>query len=99
MQNNFYTYDGTYLTINTLATAWAKQDSFWKIVWERIKISVKKAPENWEATKYMIKFIAKSFGVSNKDIELLYWEISPHKAFKIKSPKIIPEKLKEFIQI
>lgn len=97
MQNNFYTYDGTYLTINTLATAWAKQDSFWKVVGDKLKISVKKAVENWEATKYMLKFIAKSFWVSNKDVELLYWETSPNKAVKIKNPQIIPENLKNLI--
>jgi len=95
--NSFFSWDWSDLILNILGTAWAKKDSFWKIVWDKLKISVKKAPENWEATRYMIKFIAKSFWVSHKDIELLYWETSPNKAFKIKSPKIIPENLKKLI--
>lgn len=97
MHNKFYIWNWDNLTLNILGTAWAKQDTFWKVVWDKLKISVKKAAENWEATKYMLKFIAKSFWVSNKDVELLYWETSPNKAVKIKNPKIIPESLKNLI--
>ena len=98
-QNNFFTRNQNELTINILATASSKKDSFWKVVWDRIKISVKKAAENGEATAYMKKFIAKEFWVSNNEIELLYWETSREKAFKITTPKKIPENLKDLIDI
>ncbi len=94
---SFFIWEENNLTLNILATAWAKQDTFWKVVWDKLKISVKKAAENWEATKYMLKFIAKSFWISTKDVELLYWETSPNKAVKIKNPQIIPESLKNWI--
>lgn len=97
--NNFYTFNWNILTLNILWTANAKNDSFWKIVWERLKISVKATPENWEATRYMIKFLAKSFWVSQNDIKLLYWETSREKSFEIKSPKKIPEELKNIINL
>lgn len=97
MHNKFYIWNWDNLTLNILGTAWAKQDAFWKVVGDKLKISVKKAAENWEATKYMLKFIAKSFWVSNKDVELLYWETSTNKAVKIKNPKTIPESLKNLI--
>ena len=95
--NNFCNFENSILTINILATAWAKKDDFWKIVWDRIKISVKKAPENGEATEYMKKFIANEFWVSSKNCELLYWETSREKAFKIINPTKIPKKLKDLI--
>lgn len=96
---NFYEWKWNNLTLNILATAWAKQDAFWKIVWDKLKISVKKAPENGEATEYMRKFIAASFWVTLKNVELLYWETSPNKAFLIKNPLVIPEKLKSYIEL
>lgn len=97
--STFYNFSSNTLTINILAKAWAKQDSFWKIVWDRLKISVKKAPENWEATEYLRKFLAKEFWVSLKDCELLYWETSREKAFKITNPTKTPEKIKELNKI
>lgn len=47
----------------------------------------------------MRKFIAASFSVHLKDVELIFWETSPHKAFRIKNPNVIPQKLKNFISL
>lgn len=96
---SFYEWKTTNLHLNVLATAWAKQDAFWKVVWDRVKVMVKKAPENGQATEYMRKFIAASFSVTLKNVELLYGETSPNKAFLIKNPLVIPEKLKSYIEL
>lgn len=94
---SFYSIQNTTLILNVLWQANAKQDSFWKIVWDRIKIYVKKNPENWAATEYMRKFIAASFSVPLKQVTVLYWETSSQKSFKIILPNVIPEKLKSYI--
>lgn len=99
INNSFYTFDWYNLTLNILATPWAKQDKIWKIVWDRLKVSIKKQPENWEATEYLRKFLAWNFWVSLKNVVLIYWETSRDKAFKITNPLIIPEKLKNIINI
>lgn len=99
IMTNFYTREWNNLTLNILWTAGAKQDSFGKIVWNELKLSVKKAPENGEATQYMKKFIAENFWVSPKNVEILFGETSPHKAFLIKNPIKIPEPLKELISL
>lgn len=97
--NTFYNFENKILTLNILATAWAKQDTFWKVVWDRLKVSIKKIPENWEATEYLRKFLAKEFWVSWKNCKLLYWETSREKAFQIINPIKIPEKLKDLIKL
>lgn len=97
MKNNFYTFDWQNLTLNILWTAWAKNDSFWKVVWDRLKVSVKKNAENWEATEYMRKFLAWNFWVSLKNVTLIYWETSREKAFRIENPLFVPQKLKNLI--
>ena len=96
---NFYTFENNILNINILWNPWSKRDWFWKVVWDKLKLSVKKAPENGEATEYMRKFIAASFWVSLKNVSILFWETSQNKAFSIKNPLVIPESLKNIIKI
>jgi len=82
--------------LRILGTAGAKREGFWKVVGEEIKLAVKIAPENGKATQYMQKFLAKEFGVPQKNVEILLWATSPHKVFHIVDPKVIPEKLQEY---
>lgn len=96
---SFYDYDGEFLTLKILWKGWAKRDNIWWVLWDNLKVSVSKAPEWWRATKYMITYIARSFWVKPRDIELIYGEITPHKIFKIKDPKKIPKELEWLLNI
>ncbi len=90
----FYKWDSDILILNVLGTANAKQDRIGKIKANQLKISVKVAPDNGKATNYMIKFLAKTFGVRRSSIELVYGRTNINKQFKIKSPTKLIEYIK-----
>jgi uncharacterized protein len=84
---NFYKWDGDILVLNVLGTPAAKKDTIGKIRANELKISVSAAPEGGKATEYMIKFLAKTFGVRKSEVELVFGQTSIHKQFRIKAPK------------
>ena len=67
-QETFYYWDGETLVLNVLGTPGAKQTKILKPRGSELKISVATAGEQGKATKAMMKFLAKSFGVALKDI-------------------------------
>ena len=75
------------LVLNVLGIASAKQTKIGKVHDNRLKIYISCAPENGKATKQMIKFLAKSFGVRQQDITLNYGLTTPAKQFRIHAPK------------
>ncbi len=83
----FYEWDGDVLVLNILGTPMAKKDAILKPKGNQLKISVKAQPEGGRATDYMVSFLAKEFGVSRSDIEVVYGQQSIHKQLRIKAPK------------
>ncbi len=87
---SWYKIEDDILTLNVLVTPNSKQTKILKPHGDELKISIATQPEKGKATKDLIKFLAKEFGVKVKDIEVCYGEFSPHKQFKIKNPKKFP---------
>ena len=83
----FWAWDGDELVLNVLGTPGAKQDKILSPRGNELKVSVKAAAEGGKATDYMIKFLAKTFGVKKQDIKIVFGQTTINKQFRIKNPK------------
>ncbi len=83
---SFYAWDGDVLVLNILGTPSAKKDVIGKPKGNQLKISVTAAPVGGRATDYMVKWLAKEFGVSRGDIEVVFGRMNVNKQLRIKNP-------------
>ena len=88
--NSFCAWDGDTLVLNVLGTPSAKQDAIGKPKGNQLKISVTAAPVAGKATDHMVRFLAKEFGVTVNDIEVVFGRFNINKQLRIKSPKKLP---------
>jgi uncharacterized protein len=92
---SFYLWDKDTLVLNILGAASAKINKIGKVKGQQLKVSVTSAPEKGKATKAMVRFLAKQFGVKQSAIEVVYGNMN--KKLRIQSPKRLPEALKNLI--
>ncbi|NOS95858.1 MAG: DUF167 domain-containing protein [Methylotenera sp.] len=90
MMKSFCAWDGDTLVLNILGTPSAKLDAIGKPKGNQLKVSVTAAPVAGRATDHMVRFLAAEFGVTNKDIEVVFGRMNINKQLRIKSPKILP---------
>ncbi|CAL1239223.1 DUF167 family protein [Candidatus Methylocalor cossyra] len=57
---------------------------------QRLKIRIAAPPVDGKANRQLVKFLAKIFGVSQRDVVVLAGETSRDKRIKISSPKRVP---------
>jgi uncharacterized protein (TIGR00251 family) len=88
--NSFCAWDAETLVINVLGQPRAKQDAIGKAKGKQLKISVTAAPVAGRATDHMVRFLAKEFGVTTSDIEVVFGRYNVNKQLRIKSPKNLP---------
>ena len=87
---SFYAWDGDILVLNILGTPSAKKDIIGKPKANQLKISVTAAPVGGRATDYMVKWLAKEFGVNKSDIEVVFGRMNVNKQLRIKAPTKFP---------
>jgi uncharacterized protein len=87
---SFCAWDGDVLVLNVLGTPSAKLDAIGKPKGKQLKISVTAAPVAGRATDHMVKFLAGIFGVSSKDIEVVFGRMNVNKQLRIAAPKQLP---------
>ena len=87
---SFCGWDGDTLVLNILGTPSAKLDAIGKPKGNQLKVSVTAAPVACRATDHMVRFLAEEFGVSAKDIEVVFGRMNINKQLRIKSPKKLP---------
>jgi uncharacterized protein (TIGR00251 family) len=75
------------LVLNILGTPSAKKNIIGKAKGNQLKISVVAQPTNGKATDYMVKWLAKEFGINKNDIKVVFGQTSIHKQLRIKAPK------------
>jgi uncharacterized protein (TIGR00251 family) len=68
----------------------SKQDVIGKAKGLQLKISVTASPVAGKATDHMVRFLAKEFGVANKDIEVVFGRFNVNKQLRIKAPSQLP---------
>ena len=88
--SSFCGWDGETLVLNVLGTPSAKKTVIGKPKGNQLKISVTATPENGKATDFMVKFLAGEFGVTTKDITVVFGQFNINKQLLIKSPKKLP---------
>ncbi|NOX16030.1 MAG: DUF167 domain-containing protein [Epsilonproteobacteria bacterium] len=96
-EDRFFHFKDKTLVLNVLGTPSAKVDKIGKVRGNQLKIAIKAAAENGKATEYMIKFLAKEFGVKKADISLTFGLTSVNKQFKIINPTKLPKVISEYI--
>jgi uncharacterized protein (TIGR00251 family) len=94
---DFCHWNGDTLVLNILGTPGAKQDAIGKVKGSQLKISVTAPPEDGRATDHMIKFLAKEFGISSKDFEVVFGRYNINKQLRIKAPKKLPAIIREHL--
>jgi uncharacterized protein (TIGR00251 family) len=94
----FCAWDGDVLVLNVLGTPSAKQDGIGKPKGQQLKISVTAAPVGGKATDHMVKFLAKQFGVTVADIEVVFGRYNVNKQLRIKSPTQLPPVIAKQLQ-
>ena len=87
---SFYAWDGDILVLNILGTPSAKKDIIGKPKGNQLKISVTAAPVGGRATDYMVKWLAKEFGVNKSNIEVVFGRMNVNKQLRIKAPTKFP---------
>jgi hypothetical protein len=90
MSDSFYSWENDVLNLSVLVSAGARTNQWGKIKGNQIKISIMTAPEKGKATAFLIDFLATSFKVPKKSVELITGEFIPHKQFRIHQPKQLP---------
>jgi hypothetical protein len=88
--SSFCTWDNDTLVLNILGKPSAKQDAIGKAKGNQLKISVTASPVAGRATDHMVRFLAKEFGVTINDIEVVFGRFNVNKQLRIKSPKNLP---------
>lgn len=91
----FCWWDGDTLVLNVLGTPSAKMTIIGKPKANQLKISVSASPENGKATDFMVKFLAEEFGISSKDITVVFGQCNINKQLRIRSPKKLPSVIAE----
>jgi len=89
--DSFYAWDGDTLVVNILGTPSSKRDAIGKPKGNQLKVSVTASPIAGKATDHMVRFLAKEFGVSNKDIFVVFGQFSVNKQLRIKNPQNLPD--------
>lgn len=87
---SFCAWDGETLILNILGTPSAKLDAIGKPKGNQLKVSVTAAPVAGRATDHMVRFLATQFGVTTKEIEVVFGRMNVNKQLRIHLPKIIP---------
>ena len=90
MGRSFYTWEGEVLILNILGTPNARKDAIGKVKGHQLCVSVKAVPRAGKATDYMVRFLAKEFGVSVSDIQVVSGRMNVNKVLRIKAPKRLP---------
>ena len=90
-QHPAFAWDGDTLVLYILGKPSDKQDAIGKIHGNQLRVSVTAAPRAGKATDHMVRFLAKQFGVTPNDIEVVSGRMNVNKKLRIKAPGQLPE--------
>ena len=90
---SFYRWQDDKLYLSCHLQPKAKTDEFSGLHGDSLKIRIKAPPVDGKANAYLIKFLAKAFGVAKRDVEILGGDLSREKRLCITNPGKIPNGL------
>ena len=88
--DSFCAWDGDTLVLNILGKPGSNRDAIGKVKGKQLKVSVTASPVAGRATDHMVRFLAEEFGVSVKDIKVVFGRFNVNKQLRIRSPKKLP---------
>lgn len=91
--SNFYRWDGNDLILSCKLQPKASNDELVGAWGEQLKIRITAPPVDGKANQHLTKYLAKTFGVSKRQIIIESGELSRIKVLRICAPKKIPAKL------
>ncbi|HCU65368.1 MAG TPA: YggU family protein [Rheinheimera sp.] len=86
-------YRGDDLLIQLYVQPKASRDQIIGLHGDEIKLAITAPPVDGKANAHVLKLLAKLFGVSKSQIELLKGELSRHKQVLVKAPFQLPPEL------
>ncbi len=89
MSSHFQWADGDLILVCHLQPK-ASKSEFAGLHGDALKIRIQAPPVEGKANTELIKFLAKQFPVSKRDIEIISGELNRHKRVRITSPANIP---------
>lgn len=95
--SSFCAWDGETLVLNILGKPGAKQDAIGKVKANQLNVSVTEMPVAGRATDHMVRFLAGAFGVTSRDIEVVFGRFNVNKQLRIKSPKKLPPVIEKYL--
>ena len=95
MEQQWYRWDGEDLVLSIKAQPKSSKDQICEPLEDHLKVKITAPPVDGKANAHLIKFLAKSFGVSKSVVELESGDCSRLKRIRIKTPKKIPSELGE----
>lgn len=96
--DSFCAWDGDTLILNILGEPRANRDAIGKAKGKQLNVSVTAIPVAGKATDYMVKFLAKEFGVQPGEIEVVFGRFNVNKQLRIRSPKILPSVIRKHLE-
>lgn len=88
--DGFCAWDGDVLVLNILGTPSAKQDAIQWPKGNQLRVSVTERPFRGRATDHMVRYLAKRFGVTPDDIEVVFGRYNINKQLRIRAPQKLP---------
>ena len=89
----FFRWQESDLLISCHLQPRASKDEFSGLHGESLKIRIKAPPVEGKANSYLVKFLAKQFGVSKRDVTIISGELSREKRVRIIDPMKLPKEL------
>jgi len=93
-KTKWFWWEGDVLVFNILGKPSAKITKIGKPFGNQLKISVASEPVNGKATDYLVKFLAKEFGVKVRDIEVVFGRMNVNKQLRVNNPTKLPSVFK-----
>ncbi len=87
---DFYRWQADSLILACQLQPKASSDAIVGLQGERVKIRITAPPIEGKANAYLIKFLAKQFGVAKSAVTILHGELGRQKHIKIEQPTQFP---------
>lgn len=97
--DEFFVWQDDTLVLNILGTPNAKKTAIGKVKGRQLGVNVTEAPVRGRATDHMVKFLATEFGVSPKDITVVFGRFNVNKQLRIKAPTMLPSEVGRFTSL
>jgi len=90
-QSSWYEWDGQNLLLRVKIQPRASKDEWLGVCGEAAKIRLTAPPVEGKANQHLIKFLAKLFNTTKRDIKIVSGETARNKRIQIKAPKTLPK--------